>query len=90
MLVSCVASVVICILSKAVADKGVKQGYYNAVLKKYNKYNFSRLSPEKREKEKMKMKRQIAQEQARKEREMRPHIIYTPMGNDKRRKYTKS
>lgn len=86
----CLASVVICILSKAVADKGVKQGYYNAVLKKYNKYNFSRLSPEKREKEKMKMKRQIAQEQARKEREMRPHIIYTPMGNDKRRKYTKS
>lgn len=84
------ASIVVCILSKALADKRIRQGYYNVVLKKYNKYNFTRLSPEKREKEKIKMKRQIAREQARKEREMEPKIIYTPMGNDKRRKYTKS
>lgn len=86
----CLASVVVCILSKALADKRIKRGYYNVVLKKYNKYNFSRLSPEKREREKIKMKRQRAREQARKEREMRPQIIYTPMGNDRRRKYTKS
>ena len=81
----CLASVVICILSKALADKRIKQGYYNAVLKKYNKYDFTHLSPEKRAKEKERKER----EQARKEWEMRPHIIYTPMGNDKRRKYTK-
>lgn len=81
----CLASIVICILSKALADKRIKQGYYNVVLKKYNKYDFTHLSPEKRAKEKERKER----EQARKEWEMRPHIIYTPMGNDKRRKYTK-
>ena len=81
----CLASVVICILSKALADKRIKQGYYNAVLKKYNKYDFTHLSPEKRAKEKERKER----EKARKEWEMRPQIIYTPMGNDKRRKYTK-
>lgn len=81
----CLASIVICVLSKALADKRIKQGYYNAVLKKYNKYDFTHLSPEKRAKEKERKER----EQARKEWEMRPHIIYTPMGNDKRRKYTK-
>ena len=81
----CLASVVICILSKALADKRIKQGYYNAVLKKYNKYDFTHLSLEKRAKEKERKER----EKARKEWEMRPQIIYTPMGNDKRRKYTK-
>ena len=81
----CLASVVICILSKALADKRIKQGYYNAVLKKYNKYDFTHLSPEKRAKEKERKER----EKARKEWEMRPQIIYTPMGNDKRRKSTK-
>lgn len=50
----CLASIIICILSKALADKRIKQGYYNVVLKKYNKYNFSHLSPEKRIKEKEK------------------------------------
>ena len=78
----CLASIVICILSKALADKRIKQGYYNVVLKKYNKYDFTHLSPEKRAKEKERKER----EQARKEWEMRPHIIYTPMGNDQRRK----
>ncbi|MBP3197845.1 MAG: hypothetical protein J6N21_12685, partial [Butyrivibrio sp.] len=78
----CLASVVICILSKALADGRIKQGYYKAVLKKYNRYDFSHLSPEKRAKE-------LERERARKEWEMRPQIIYTPMGNDKRRKYTK-
>ncbi len=78
----CLASVIICILSKALADKRIKQGYYNMVLKKYNKYDFYHLSPEKKEKEKEKRKR----EQARKEWEMRPQIIYTPMGNGKRRR----
>ena len=81
----CLASVVVCILSKALADKRIKQGYYNVVLKKYNKYDFTHLSPEKRAKEKERKER----EQARKEWEMRPQIIYTPMGNDRRRKYTK-
>lgn len=81
----CLASIIICILSKALADKRIKQGYYNVVLKKYNKYDFSHLSPEKRIKEKEKRKRKMEREQARKEWEMRPHIIYTPMGNDKRR-----
>ena len=78
----CLASVIICILSKALADGRIKQGYYNSVLKKYSKYDFSHLSPEKRAKEKERKER----EQARKEWEMRPQIIYTPMGNDKRRK----
>lgn len=78
----CLASLIICILSKALADERIKQGYYNMVLKKYIKYGFSHLSPEKKEKEKLKRKR----EQARKEWEMRPHIIYTPMGNDRRRR----
>lgn len=82
----CLASIIICILSKALVDKKIKQGYYNVVLKKYNKYDFSHLSPEKRIKEKEKRKRRIEREQARKEWEMRPHIIYTPMGNDRRRK----
>ena len=82
----CLASIVICILSKALADKRIKQGYYNVVLKKYNKYDFSHFSPEKRAKEKEKAKKRMEREQARKEWEMRPHIIYTPMGNDKRRK----
>lgn len=82
----CLASVVICILSKALADNRIKQGYYNVVLKKYIKYDFSHLSPEKRAKEKERAKKKIEREQARKEWEMRPHIIYTPMGNDKRRK----
>ena len=77
----CLASLIICILSKALADERIKQGFYNSVLKKYNKYGFSHLSPEKKEKEKEKRKR----EQARKEQEMRPHIIYTPMGNNRRR-----
>ena len=78
----CIASVIICILSKALADERIKQGYYNSVLKKYNKYGFSHLSPEKKGKEKEKRKR----EQARKEWEMRPQILYTPMGNDRRRR----
>ena len=82
----CLASVVICILSKAFADVRIKQGYYNAVLKKYNKYDFSHLSQEKRAKEKERAKKRLGREQARKEWEMRPQIIYTPMGNDKRRK----
>lgn len=82
----CLASVVICILSKAFADGRIKQGYYNSVLKKYSKYDFSHLSPEKRAKEKERAKKRIEREQARKEWEMRPHIIYTPMGNDQRRK----
>ena len=82
----CLASVVICILSKALADKRIKQGYYNVVLKKYIKYDFSHLSPEKRAKEKERAKKKMKREQARKEWEMRPQIIYTPMGNDKRRK----
>jgi len=82
----CLASIVICILSKALADKRIKQGYYNAVLKKYNKYDFSHLSPEKRAKEKEMAKKRMEREQAKKEWEMRPQIIYTPMGNDKRRK----
>lgn len=82
----CLASIVICILSKALADKRIKQGYYNVVLKKYNKYDFSHLSPEKRAKEKERAKKRMEREQARKEWEMRPQIIYTPMGNDKRRK----
>ena len=82
----CLASVVICILSKAFADGRIKQGYYNSVLKKYSKYDFSHLSPEKRAKEKERTKKNLEREQARKEWEMRPHIIYTPMGNDKRRK----
>lgn len=82
----CLASVVICILSKAFADGRIKQGYYNAMLKKYNKYDFTHLSPEKRDKEKERTKKRLEREQARKEWEMRPHIIYTPMGNDKRRK----
>lgn len=78
----CLASIIICILSKALADERIRQGYYNLVLKKYNKYGFSHLSPEKKEKEKEKRKR----EQARKEWEMRPQILYTPMGNDRRRR----
>lgn len=78
----CLAAVIACILSKALADERIRQGYYNAVLKKYEKYGFSHLSPEKKEKEKEKRTR----EQVRKEREMRPHIIYTPMGNDRRRR----
>lgn len=78
----CLASVVICILSKDLADERIKQGYYNSVLKKYKKYGFSHLSPEKKEKEKEKRKR----EQARKEWEKRPQILYTPMGNDRRRR----
>ena len=82
----CLASVVICILSKAFADRRIKQGYYNVVLKKYIKYNFSHLSPEKRAKEKERIKKKLEREQARKEWEMRPQIIYTPMGNDKRRR----
>lgn len=82
----CLASIVICVLSKALADKRIKQGYYNAVLKKYNKYDFSHLSPEKRAQEKERAKRRMEREQARKEWEMRPQIIYTPMGNDRRRK----
>lgn len=82
----CLASVVICILSKAFTDGRIKQGYYNAMLKKYNEYDFSHLSPEKRAKEKERAKLKLEREQARKEWEMRPHIIYTPMGNDKRRK----
>ena len=82
----CLASIVICILSKALADKRIKQGYYNVVLKKYNKYDFSHLSPEKRAKEKERVKKNLEREQARKEWEKRPHIIYTPMGNDRRRK----
>ena len=85
----CLASVVICILSKAFADGRIKQGYYNVVLKKYSKYDFSHLSPEKRAKEKEWNKKRLEREQASKEREMRPQIIYTPMGNDKRRKYKK-
>ena len=85
----CLASVVVCILSKALADNRIRQAYYNVVLKKYHKYNFSHLSPEKRIKEKERIKRKMEREQARKEWEMRPQIIYTPMGNDKRRKYTK-
>ena len=36
----CLASVVVCILSKALEDGRIKQGYYNVVLKKYNKYDF--------------------------------------------------
>ncbi|MBR3497329.1 MAG: hypothetical protein IKH37_11480 [Prevotella sp.] len=82
----CLASIVICILSKALEDRRIKQGYYNAVLKKYSKYDFSHLSPEKRAKEKERAKKKLEREQARKEWEMRPKIIYTPMGNDKRRK----
>lgn len=82
----CLASVVVCILSKALADKRIKQGYYNVVLKKYHKYDFSHLSPEKRAKEKERKRRKLERKQARKEWEMRPHIIYTPMGNDRRRK----
>lgn len=82
----CLASVVICILSKSFADRRIKQGYYNVVLKKYIKYNFSHLSPEKRAKEKERIKKKLEREQARKEWEMRPQIIYTPMGNDKRRR----
>ena len=78
----CLASIVICVLSKALADKRIKQGYYNAVLKKYNKYDFTHLSPEKRAKEKERKER----EQARKEWEMHPHIIYTPMGNTRSNK----
>ena len=85
----CLASIVICILSKALEDRRIKQGYYNAVLKKYNKYDFSHLSPVKRAKEKQRAKNKIEREQARKEWEKRPQIIYTPMGNTKRRKYTK-
>jgi len=82
----CLASVIICILSKAFADGRIKQGYYNSVLKKYSKYDFSHLSPEKRAKEKERTKKNLERERARKEWEMRPHIIYTPMGNDRRRK----
>lgn len=82
----CLASVVICILSKAFADGRIKQGYYNSVLKKYSKYDFSHLSLEKRAKEKERVKKNLEREQARKDWEMRPHIIYTPMGNDRRRK----
>ena len=82
----CLASVVVYILSKALTDKRIKQGYYNVVLKKYHKYDFTHLSPEKRVKEKERTKKRLEREQARKEWEMRPQIIYTPMGNDKRRK----
>lgn len=82
----CLASVVICILSKAFADGRIKQGYYNSILKKYSKYDFSHLSPEKRAKEKERTKKNLERERARKELEIRPHIIYTPMGNDRRRK----
>ena len=82
----CLASVVICILSKVFADGRIKQGYYNVVLKKYSKYDFSHLSPEKRAKEKERAKKRLKREQARKEWEMRAQIIYTPMGNDKRRR----
>ena len=85
----CLTSVVICILCKAFVDGKIKQGYYNSVLKKYSKYDFSHLSPEKKAKEKEQAKKKLEREQARKEWEMRPQIIYTPMGNDKRRKYTK-
>ena len=85
----CLASIVICILSKALEDRRIKQGYYNSVLKKYSKYDFSHLSPEKRAKEKERAKIRLEREQARKKWEMRPQIIYTPMGNDKRRRYTK-
>ena len=85
----CLASIVICILSKAFSDGRIKQGYYNVVLKKYMRYDFSHLSPEKRAKEKERTKKRMEREQARKEWEMRPQIIYTPMGNDKRRKSTK-
>ena len=81
----CLASVIICILSKAFADGRIKQGYYNSVLKKYSKYDYSHLSPEKMAKEKEKAKKKLEREQARKDWEMRPHIIYTPMGNKKRR-----
>ena len=63
----CLASIIICILSKALADKRIKQGYYNVVLKKYHKYDFSHLSPEKRAKEKERTKRKLEREQARKE-----------------------
>jgi hypothetical protein len=62
----CLASVVICILSKAFADGRIKQGYYNSVLKKYSKYDFSHLSPEKRAKEKERAKKNLEREQARK------------------------
>ena len=79
----CLAAMVVCILSKALEDKRIKQGYYNVVMKKYCKYGFSHLSPEKRRKEK-------ERNQAKENREKHPQIIYTPMGNDKRRKYTKS
>lgn len=75
----CLASVVICILSKALVDERIKQGYYNVVLKKYSKYDFSHLSPEKRSKEKERTKKKKGREQARKEWEMRPHIIYPPI-----------
>lgn len=85
----CLASVIICILSKAFADGRIKQGYYNVVLKKYSKYDFTHLSPEKRAKEKERTKKRLERERTIKEWEMRPQIIYTPMGNDKRRKYTK-
>ena len=85
----CLASIVLCILSKAFADGRIKQGYYNVVLRKYSKYDFSHLSPERRAKEKERAKKRLKREQARKEWEMRPQIIYTPMGNDKRRRYTK-
>lgn len=54
--------------------------------KKNSKYDFSHLSPEKRAKEKERTKKNLERERARKEWEMRPHIIYTPMGNGKRRK----
>lgn len=85
----CLASVIICILSKAFADGRIKQGYYNVVLKKYSKYDFTHLSPEKRAKEKERTKKRLERERTIKEWGMRPQIIYTPMGNDKRRKYTK-
>ena len=85
----CLASVVVCILSKALEDRRIKQGYYNSVLKKYSKYDFSHLSPEKRVKEKEKAKKRLERERTRKEWEMRSKILYTPMGNDKRRKYSK-
>jgi hypothetical protein len=85
----CLASVIICILSKAFADGRIKQGYYNVVLKKYSKYDFTHLSPEKRAKEKERTKKRLERERTIKEWEMRPQIIYTPMGNDKRRNYTR-
>ena len=72
----CLASIVVCILSKALADNRIKQGYYNVVLKKYNKYDFSHLSPVKRAKEKEKAKQELERKQTRKEWEMRPQIIY--------------